>query len=460
MGETVAMHTPSFNRSVRIELRQQRLSSDGGAFLLRELLERSGIVDWLTGQLRDPRNPKLITYPLADLLRSVLLQYAQGWGDQGDVTSLRDDPALALTASSAGGLTPLEATRPSQPTLSRLLRIVSSGGNLATLNEAIMRLAGTRLRAMNRGRRPRELTIDIDGVAIPVYGEQAGSAYNTHLGGRVYYPLLASIAETGDLIGAKLRGGRAGPAAEAAEWIPAIVAAARAELCQSARVRLDAGFTDGATLAALEAEEIGYLGRLRSNPVLQRLAAPYLKRPPGRRPRDPREWVHEERYQARSWQAPRRVIVVVQEHPEDLFFHHFWLVTNLDASRYPAEKVLALYRRRGKAEGHFGELKDVLDPHLSSTCRGASTVAQVERRNEANLLLNVLAYQLMHLARALLERSTGEGWSLRRLRERVLKVGMSVYVHARQIRIAMARSAARFWAPLLRAIGDAQWGVP
>ena len=60
-------------------------------------------------------------------------------------------------------------------------------------------------------------------MPIAVAGHQAGSANNGHYGGRVYYPLIASIAETGDLVGARLREGRAHPAAEAPGWIPELV---------------------------------------------------------------------------------------------------------------------------------------------------------------------------------------------------------------------------------------------
>jgi hypothetical protein len=47
-------------------------------------------------------------------------------------------------------------------------------------------------------------------------------------------------------------------------------------------VRLDAGFTDSATLEALDRHGIGYIGRLRENPAVQRLFNPYRKRGPGR----------------------------------------------------------------------------------------------------------------------------------------------------------------------------------
>jgi len=350
VGEAVSMLNPSFNGSVGIELRTDRQSSDGGAFALREILEHTGIVDWLAARLHDPRNPKLITYSVDEILRTVLLQLCQGWGDQADTDHLRDDPVLALCGSDARGQTPLDSSRPSQPTLSRLLGILCDERNLAVLHRALMRLSGTRLRSLNRGHRHRRVTIDFDGVPIPVHGEQAGSAYNSDAGERVYYPLRASIAETGDLLDARLREGDVGPAADAAEWIPAVIAAARRELCQVALARLDAGFTGDPTLRALEAEGIPYLGRLRNNAALERQAAPHLRRPPGRPPREPREWAIDQSYQAGSWEAPRRVILVVQERPDDLFLHRFWLVTNLDPERYPPQAVLALYRRRGWLE--------------------------------------------------------------------------------------------------------------
>jgi len=255
-------------------------------------------------------------------------------------------------------------------------------------------------------------------MAISTAGHQAGSAYNGHFGERVYYPLVASIGETGDLIGALLRDGRAHPAADAPHWIPSVVDQAKRHLCQVGLVRMDAGFTDDTTLSALEARDIAYVGRLRGNKALDRLAAPHLKRPVGRPPHEPREWAIEQRYQAGSWDQERRAILVVQERPDELFLHACWLVTSLDAERDPPERVLALYRERGRAESHMGELKDVLVPRLSATSRGAATDEAVFTRNEAWLLLHLIAYQAMHALRVALERATGEGVSLKRLRER------------------------------------------
>ena len=182
------------------------------------------------------------------------------------------------------------------------------------------------------------------------------------------------------------------------------------------------------------------------------MAAPYLKRPRGRPPEQPREWCHDLEYQAGSWAAPRRVVLVVQERPDDLLLHAFFLVTNLGKFDWPPEKVLALYRKRGSAEAHMGEVKSALDVHLSSTDRGASTVQDVMARNEVSLLLSLYAYQVLHGLRCLLVRQTRQGWSLSRLREQVLKVAATLKLHARRITVHLGDAADKWWPALLKGL--------
>ncbi len=83
MGETLPLFTPLFNKSVQIESRPEHLTGESGALIQREIMERSGIIDWLAARLHDPRKPELITYPLSDLLRTHLLLLGQGSGAAG-----------------------------------------------------------------------------------------------------------------------------------------------------------------------------------------------------------------------------------------------------------------------------------------------------------------------------------------------------------------------------------------
>src|SRR5215213_9993047 len=104
MGETLLPVATSFNASLSIEARPEHLTGDASAVLVREVIERTGILEWMTARLHDPRQPHLVTYPLAELLRTVLVLFAQGWRDQDDADALRLDPALRCAV--AGGAAP------------------------------------------------------------------------------------------------------------------------------------------------------------------------------------------------------------------------------------------------------------------------------------------------------------------------------------------------------------------
>ena len=172
-----------------------------------------------------------------------------------------------------------------------------------------------------------------------------------------------------------------------------------------------------------------------------------------------RTWTCEldEPYRAKSWSRARRVVQVLVEQPGELFPRSFWLLTSLPADEVTAEDLLAMYRQRGKAEGHMGELMSVVNPALSSSPRpkrhyrgqavetpGPSVDAFA--CNQARLLLAVFGYQIMHAQRAVLERATGTGWSLRRLLERVLRAPARFTVSRRRI----ASAASSHWQLLVR----------
>jgi len=223
MGDrNLPLFQPEFNRYVKVESRPERLSGEAGAVISREVIERLGIVNWLQQRLHDPRDPDLITHPLPELLNTSLLLLAQGWRDQDDADDLRDDPVMRLSVSTRRGVAPLQPPDEdasadqkapdglaSQPTLSRLTAALSREHNRSVLRSALLETASRRIRSMRGGSRPRYLTIDVDSIPIDVYGHQPGSEYNGHYHGRIYHPLVALCAETGDLLDAKLRPGNA-----------------------------------------------------------------------------------------------------------------------------------------------------------------------------------------------------------------------------------------------------------
>lgn len=111
---------------------------------------------------------------------------------------------------------------------------------------------------------------------------------------------------------------------------------------------------------------------------------------------------------------------VVKERPDDLLLDRFFLVTSLTLRQMSHNLVFKRYRERGKAEGHMGELKDVLAPALSSANRAKTYVRGRKPRsaaksvdafacNEVRLLRSLMAYQVVHIARRTMARATGTG---------------------------------------------------
>jgi hypothetical protein len=463
LGEELSLFGAEFNGSLRVETRPERLTGDAGCVLLREVIERLGISKWLTKRLSDPRKAALVTHPQSELLNTSILLLAQGWRDQDDADTLRDDPALRLAVSDRRGVSPLlvpeEEQIPdglaSQPTLSRMVRRLSTPGNRSVLRESLLEVTARRLKATNGRKLPR-LTIDVDSIPVEVHGHQPGSKYNGHYHATVYHPLVATSAATGDVLDLVLREGSVHTAEGGLSFIDELLTRAEKTLCEVADVRMDAGFPEEKLLAALEARKTHYTARIRNNAVLDRMATPFLKRPVGRPPAELRTWFHEHSYRAATWSRERRVVLVVLERPDELYLHHFWIITNRTAKEISPEALLALYRDRGTAEGHFGELMDVLDPALSSSPRPKShyrgqapsvrfPAGDSFAQNEVLLLLNALAHNVAHAARALLVNATARPCSLRRFRERVLRVPGRVLIHARRAVLVVAQAAAPLW---------------
>ena len=192
MSETLPQIRSSFNRSPRLETRPERLSADTGAVVQREMMDRSGIIDWLTQRLHDPRNPEWVRYPLSDLLRTRLLLLGQGWRDQSDADRLRQDPSLRVASETRRGTAALKKGRglALQPTLSRLLDTLSREENLQILHQAVTELACCRIEMIEGGRRKRgtrtprkksrkkTMCLDVDGLPVEVHGRPPGSAWN------------------------------------------------------------------------------------------------------------------------------------------------------------------------------------------------------------------------------------------------------------------------------------------
>jgi hypothetical protein len=103
---------------------------------------------------------------------------------------------------------------------------------------------------------------------------------------------------------------------------------------------------------------------------------------------------------------------------------------------------------------------DVLAPALSSASRARwPKTTDAFARNEALLLLHLLACEALHSGRCVMAKVTRTGWSLRRFRERVLKVGARVVLHARRATLVIGETAAPLWHQFWRGLDGLAWNT-
>ena len=235
----------SFNRSIRIGSREDRITGDSGALTGRELLRRSRVARFLAKGLPDKRDARRIRHSQRRLARTLL-----------------------LLAGQAGRL-------PSQPTLSRRVAAWSAEEGVEVLREGLQRLAGWRLKAMGGWRRPKKLVIDIDSLPVEVHGEQPGSAWNGYYRRRVYHPIVAGGRRATSWT-CGLREGQVHTADGGLEFVLEVLERAERHLCGRAAVRFDAGYPGEGLMAALEERGTHYVARVRNNAVLKRLALPAM----------------------------------------------------------------------------------------------------------------------------------------------------------------------------------------
>ena len=170
--------------------------------------------------------------------------------------------------------------------------------------------------------------------------------------------------------------------------------------------------------------------RLPSNDVLEREIQHLMKRPVGRPPKKPVIRYHDFRYQAGSWDRPRRVVAKVEWHKGELFPRVGFIVTNMSAR---PEGVVHFYNKRGTAEQWIKEGKYALNWTRLSCHRFVA--------NQVRLWLFILAYNLGNFLRRLALPAPVRDWSLRSVQVKLIKMGGRLVRHARRLVFQLAEVA-------------------
>jgi hypothetical protein len=120
-----------------------------------------------------------------------------------------------------------------------------------------------------------DLTIDIDSSVVETYGlAKQGGARFSYTGVRGYHPLVASLAETGELLHTRLRGGSSASGRGAASFVAETISRVRhAGAAGRLTLRADSGFYAGAVVSACRRHDVRYSVTARKNAAIRRAIA-------------------------------------------------------------------------------------------------------------------------------------------------------------------------------------------
>lgn len=333
----------------------QALTSSAGLVLYEALFRSLNLRGRLRGCFRH-----LVQWPVyahADLFLSLVVHLLLGYRNLRETAYYREDPMVLRLL----GWQHL----PDVSTYSRRLATMdlSAGDNVASLNREIV-LDRVIEAALAR------VTLDFDGSVLTSRRHAEGTAVGfnrARKGERSYYPLLCTVAQTGQIFDVLHRSGNVHDSNGAGDFIEACVMGAAKRLGRATiESRLDSAFFSENTVLVLDSLDVQYTVSV----PFDRLAE--IKTLIEQRQRWRRldsTWSYFEiSWGPKCWLKPRRLLIARQRVKErqkgplqlDLFcpsvlgYEYTAVLTN---KRQSAKKVLAFHHGRGAQEGIFGEAK-------------------------------------------------------------------------------------------------------
>ncbi len=420
-----------FSRRVLAEFSADRLTTDGGSPLLRQVDRRIGLLHRFASCFLDRRDPLRIEHSVAEMVSQRVYALALGYEDLNDHEQLRHDPLLGLLA----GRRELDSPLAGKSTLNRL---ELSRANQASTRYHKIGYSSEKIDHLlvdlfleSHARRPRRIVLDLDSTDIPVHGHQERRFFHGYYNSYCYLPLYIFAGD--HLLCARLRPADQDGAAGAVAEVERIVSQIRQRWPGvEILVRADSGFCREELMSWCEEHHVDYILGLARNERLRRL----LERPmrearqqyeaTGRAARVFTEF----RYRThKSWSRWRRVIgkaeyIPGKENPR-------FVVTSL-AEGEPQSLYEKLYCARGEMENRIKEQLCLFADRLSTKTMHA---------NQLRLYLSAMAYTLLEALRRLALRGTE--WAeaqVDTLRLRLLKIAAQVQISARRIRLRYSQA--------------------
>jgi Transposase DDE domain group 1 len=421
-----------FSRQVVASFDGARMTTDGGALLLRAADRRIGMLKRVADCFRDARAPERVAHALPTLLAQRIYGLALGYEDLNDHEELRHDALLGVLAGQRELGQPLAG----KSTLNRLeltpAREPHRYHKINYCSEALDALL-VEIFLEAHSQPPQSIVLDVDVTDTPLHGEQEARFFHGYYGHYCYLPLYIFCGE--HLLCARLRPSNQDASAGSVEEVERIVRQIRKRWPHVRIIlRADSGFCREELMAWCENHAVDYVFGLARNTRLRRKIAAQLRQAKREQQRTgkPARVFAEFSYRTRkSWSCSRRVIAKAEylEKGENPRF----VVTSLNLGAWPAQQLYErLYCARGEMENRIKEQLSLFSDRLST---------ETMRANQLRLYFSSLAYVLLHALRRLA--LAGTEWAtaqVQTIRLRLLKIAAEVRLSARRIWVRYARA--------------------
>src|ERR1700690_448302 len=296
-----------FSRRVEASFTAGRVSTDGGALLLRQADRKIGLLERVASFFTDRRSPALVEHQLQEMLSQRIYGLALGYEDLNDHEQLRHDPLMAVLA----GRRKLEEPLAGKSTLNRL---ELPGGSkryhkIDYVPEKIDALLCD-LFIESHSESPDQIVLDLDATDIPLYGHQPERFFHGYYDSYCYLPLYIFAGD--QLLCARLRPANQDAAKGSVEEVGRIVTQLRQQWPETRIVlRADSGFCREELMGWCESNRVDYLFGLARNKRLRRIIgaemrqAQLLHQTSGKAARVFAEFSYQTR---KSWSCARRVV--------------------------------------------------------------------------------------------------------------------------------------------------------
>jgi DDE family transposase len=411
------------------------ISSDGGAFLLRQTDQRLNLLSRLAVCFLDGRNQEQVEHSILEMLSQRIYGLALGYEDINDHEQLRTDPVFGILA----GRKELEEPLAGKSTLNRMELGTGTKDRYKKITfwkDAIDELL-VKVFLESYEKAPDEIILDVDTTDLPLHGKQEGRFFHGYYDSYCYLPLYIFCGE--HILCARLREANHDASNGSLQEIGRIVTQIRAAWPDVKIIlRGDSGFCRNELMSWCENHRVDFVFGLARNQRLRKIIGAQMHQATqqwnetGKPARVFTEFPYKTKKTKKGgWERERRVAAKA-EHIDGKENPRF-VVTSLTKEPWEAQALYEkLYCGRGDMENRVKEQFSLFADRVS---------AETMRANQMRLYLSAMAYVLVSGLRRLGLKATELAQAqVSTIRTKLLKIGAQIRVTARKVWVSMASS--------------------